>query len=212
MHVVTVDVVEFTFVAFDDSGVDILSGTLDDTFDVLLLGKTVVFIDDKVIGATEMVVTSICTVTVSVELSDVAFTVLEIFVIFRFADATFNGTMVNIRGSNVVDETGAAVVEASDVMFSTKPVRTAVVAFTFVTFVSIVTFNTEDTKELIDTVLLVVVVFVTQTVVLFTLISFLLPSVNVETISQGTFSTSVLSFSLTFKKQVALSLGALSGL
>lgn len=177
------DVVEFTLVAFDDTGVDILDGTFDDTFDVLLVGKTVVFIDDKAVGTTEIVVTSVCTVVV-----------LEVFVIFRFADAAFNGKMFNILGSNVVDETGG------------NPVGVAAVAFILVAFVSIFTLI-----SFADTVLLTFVVFVTQTVVLVTLVSCLLPSVNVETISQGTFSISVLPFSLIFKKQTALSVGALSG-
>lgn len=109
--------------------------------------------------------------------------------------------MVNILESNVVDETGAAVVEDSDVTFAAKPVFTTAVEFIFVAFVGIVTFNTEGVKAFADIVLLVVVVvvFVTQTVVFLTLVSCLLPSVNVETISQGTFNTSVLPFSLTFK-------------
>lgn len=190
MQLVTVDVVEFIFVAFDGTGVDIFNGTLED-ITVLLLGSTVVFIDDKVTGGTEVVVNSDSTVVflISVTFPDVEFTVVELFVIFRFADATFNGKMVNIVGSNVVGETGAAVVEDSDVVFFT-----------------------EGTDEFADTVLLTIVVFVTQTVVFVTLVSCLLPSVNVETISQGTFSTSVLSFSLIFKKQTPVSLGALSGL
>lgn len=193
MHVVIVDVVEFTFVEFVDTLVDMLDVTLDDTFDVMLLGNKVVFTDDKIPGDTEIVVTSVCTVAVSVELIDVEFTVLEMYVMFKFADATFNGKMVNIRGSNVVDDAGATVVETSDVAFSVKPVGTTVVEFIFVAFDSIVTFNAEGSKEL------TVVIFVTQTVVLLTLVSCLLPSVNVETISQGTFNTSLLSFSLIFK-------------
>lgn len=200
------DVVEFIFGAFNDTGVDVLNGTLDDTFDVLLLGNTVVFIDDKVTGATEVIVTSVCAVVVFVEFSDVEFTIVEMSVIFRFVDVTFNGKIVNILGSNVVDETGAAVVEDSDVAFSDKLVGTTVVEFILVSFV------TEGATEFAGTVLLTVVVFIIQTVVFLTLVSCLLPSVNVETISQGTFNTSVLSFSLIFKKQIPASLGALSGL
>lgn len=195
VQVDTVDVVEFTFVAFEIS-----DGTLEDTFAVLLLDNK----DDRVTGATEVIVTD-CSEVVSVEL----------FVVFRFADDAFKGKMVNSVGSDVVDETGNAVVE--DVAFAAKSVRTVVVESKLVAFVGTnksnkaVVFN-KGAIEFEDTVLFKVVVLVTQTVVFVTLLSCLLPSVNVETISQGTFSASVLPSSLIFNKQTAAFLGLLSGM